>query len=441
MKQQELVVIGGGPAGVEAACTAAQAGRQVTLVSEGPVGGRAGWHSLLPSKVWLAAAAKARAEERLPNMEQILAAVAETKRTWNEQEARRLEALNVRVLDGLASFASDARLVVNDAAGRETAVFTGVPAIVAAGSVPFFPPALKPDGRRVLAPRFLSKLDHLPPRMLVIGAGATGCESAYLFNALGVEVTWIVDQFGILPQLHAPLGVALGVALEQQGVRAVRGQMVERLEREEERVTAVLVNGARYAADIAFVAIGRRPDWGRLNLPAAGLEPDQEGAFAVDAYGQTENPLVFLVGDAAGGAMTANKAEAQGRVAALRLCGRDTAPFNQLLVTQPVFTEPQVAQVGQLSGPNVAISRAPFAASLKGHMLPQEGFLDLAYDRQNGLVRGAAAFGPHAADLLAPVVVALKLGGALPELAELYGAYPTLSELPFKAARSALAGV
>jgi dihydrolipoamide dehydrogenase len=100
-----------------------------------------------------------------------------------------------------------------------------------------------------------------------------------------------------------------------------------------------------------------------------------------------------------------------------------------------VYTEPQVAQVGDVGGERSV--RVPFSQSLKSHLLSEgDGFLQLYYD-EGGRVLGAVAVGPHAADVLSPVAVAIRLGGSLDDLAELYAAYPSLSELPFTAARSA----
>jgi pyruvate/2-oxoglutarate dehydrogenase complex dihydrolipoamide dehydrogenase (E3) component len=439
--EKEILVIGGGPAGIEAAREAVKSGLSVTMVSAGPVGGRAGWHSLLPSKVWLAAAeeaqhgpSKTRSGPAPVDARAILGHLAAVKEAWNGQERASLDDLGVKVLQGTAVFAPGGVIRVLDGDEEATSRFKDIPAIVASGSVPVFPAALKPDGRRVIAPRLLSKLAQLPQNMLVIGAGATGCEAAYLFNALGVSVTWIVDQFGILPRFAPQVGEVLGDALRKQGVAIVSGEMVADLEREETRVTAVLTGGARYEAQMAFVAVGRRPDLDQLNLAAAGLEAGADGRIHIDEYGRTRNPSVYLVGDADGGVMTANKAQAQGRIAARRLAGKETAPYDERLVIQPVYTEPQAAQVGDVSGGTSL--PVPFSQSLKAHLLSEgEGFLQLYFDETGDRILGAAAVGPHAADVLSPVLMALKLGGRLEDLAALYAAYPSLSELPFSAAR------
>ena len=269
----------------------------------------------------------------------------------------------------------------------------------------------------------------------MVGAGATGCEAAYLFNARGVSVTWIVDQYGILPLFEKGAGEALGATLAEQGVNIVRGQMVAELEREEDGVTAVLTNGDRHEAEMAFVAVGRRADLDNLNLWTVGLEVGENGRIHVDEHGRTSNPRVYLVGDVDGGVMTANKAQAQGRIAARHLAGVPVMPFELSTLIQPVYTEPQVAQVGDVGGKTS--TRVPFGQSLKSHLLAEgDGFLQLYYD-EDGRVLGAVAVGPHAADVLSPVAVAIKLGGGLEDLAGLYAAYPSLSELSFIAAREA----
>lgn len=260
-----------------------------------------------------------------------------------------------------------------------------------------------------------------------------------MFNALGVEVTWIVDQFGILPLFDIEAGKALGRALQDQGVRIAAGQMVADLERGEASVTAVLVDGERFEADMAFVAIGRRPDWDGLNLQSAGLQAGEDGRIVVDGYGRTKNPFVYLAGDADGGVMTANKALAQGRIAARHIAGAAVEPFDLRTLIQPVYTEPQVAQVGVMDGGDgMKRERISFAQSLKSHLLHAgDGFLELAYDRTDGRVLGALAVGPHAADVLSPLAVAIKLQARTVDLAPIYGAYPSLGELPFIAAREA----
>ncbi len=439
---RQIVIIGGGPAGIEAARTAARAGANVTLISEGPVGGRAGWHSLLPSKVWLAAADSVGSMAESPyefagkaEASTVVAQIQAVKMQWNEQQADSLAALGVQTLTGVASFKSAQQVVVRDGEGQVVARCQGDAVIVAAGSVPIFPPQLKPDGRWVLAPRFAGELDALPGSMVVIGAGATGCEFVYLFNRLGVDVTWIVDAYGVLPAFDVDAGRLLAEVMETRGVNMARDQLAERIEAQAGGVTVITDQQRQFQADQAFVAIGRRPDLSRLDLEAIGLPVEAGTAPPVNGFGQTDLPGLYLVGDAAGAPMVANRAMAQARVAALHAAGSNPMPFLPETAIHAIYTEPQVAQVGTLTGDHVETITVPFDSVLKTHLLPeQEGFIKLAFT-QDRCVVGGVAVGPHAAEVLAPVALAVQMDASLNDLAALYPAHPTLSELAFVAAR------
>ncbi len=442
---RKIIIIGGGPAGIEAAKAAAKAGSRVTLISEGPVGGRAGWHSLLPSKVWLTAADTAGLlaesptmprESGRPSASAIVTQIQAVKESWNSQQAEALKSLGIEIINGMASFEAANRVLVKTEAGDEVAHVQGDSVIVATGSAPFFPPKLKPDGKRVLAPRFASKLDPLPKSVVVIGAGATGCEFTYLFNRLEVDVTWVVDPYGILPAFAPSAGQLLGQILENRGVKTVRDQFADKIEQTGAGVEVVTSTRERYQAETAFVAIGRKPDLTRLDLEAAGLPVEVGQSPPVDDFGRTAVPGLYLVGDAAGAPMVANRAMAQARIAGLHAAGAGPAPFRPDTVIAAIYTEPQVAQVGAVAGEGIETVEIPFDAALKTHLLPEpEGLVQLAYNHEQRVV-GGLAIGPHAADVLAPIALAIQLAASVDDLASLYGGHPTVSELAFMAARA-----
>jgi len=442
---KHIIVVGGGPAGIEAAKAAAKAGSQVSLISEGPVGGRAGWHSLLPSKVWLTAADTMGLLAESPVFAEaggqsdstaIVAQIQAVKESWNSRQVEELKSLGVEIVNGIASFESTDQVVVKNGEGQEVARLQGEAVIVATGSVPFFPPNLRPDGKRILAPRFAGKLDPLPKSVVVIGAGATGCEFTYLFNRLGVEVTWIVDPYGVLPAFAPSAGQFLGEILEKRGVKTIKEQFAERIDQTDDGVEVFASDGKRHPAEMAFVAIGRKPDLSRLNLEAAGLSVKTGQAPEVDGFGQSSVPGLYFVGDAAGPPMVANRAMAQARIAGLHAAGAKPASYRPDTVIAAIYTEPQVAQVGRVEGEDVQTIQMPFAAGLKTHLLPEDdGFVELAYDGDRRVV-GGLAVGPHAADVLAPIALAIQMNATLDDLASLYGAHPTVSELAFMAARA-----
>ena len=447
---RHVIVIGGGPAAIEAARSAAGAGAQSTLVSEEPLGGRAGWHSLTPSKVWLAAAdawglvSEARTLGIAvngvphPDPQAVLARIRTVASRWNARAQSDLEALGVTWVPGLASFSSPTEVLVTGDNQVEKVRLEADAVIVASGSVPRFPPDMRPDGRRVLAARFASGLESLPSSIVVVGGGATGSEFAYLFSRLGVDVTWLVTGRGVLPMFPAEAGELLGRVLIRRGVRLVRDARAARIELQGEGVAVVDREGGRYRAEAAFLAVGRLPDTARLNLTAAGLEPGASGALEIDDYCRTAVPGIYAAGDVTGLPMLANQAAVQAWVAGRHAAGVTTRPYRPETVVHAIYTEPQVAQVGAWNTQDEAVQtvRLPFEAGLKAHLLPgEEGFVQLAYSAVDGHVLGGLAVGSHAADVLAPVAVAVQMGAAIEDLAATGGANPTISELAFLAAR------
>ena len=445
---KQIIIIGGGPAGIEAAKAAAKAGASATIVSEGPVGGRSGWHSLLPSKVWLSAADAAgllaespfATSQEKPAPATILPHLQQIKQQWNTQQVEALKSLGVEIVTGQATFISANSVLVKDNEGQEVATLSGDAVILATGSVPFFPPKLKPNGKTVIAPRFMSALKSLPSSVIVVGAGATGTETVYLFNRLGVDVTWIVDQFGVLPGYPEAAGELMAEILAKRGVKIVQGKLADHFEENEDGgVTAVLQDSTRETADLAFVAIGRFADVGRLNVAAAGLAVPERHYPETNEYCQTAVSTIYAVGDAAGPPMVANRAMAMARVAGLHAAGADVGSYNPDAVVAAVYSEPQVAQVGVTSADDGSIqtTRLDFGAVMKAHLLGEvEGFVELTFDDERKVV-GGTAVGAHAGDVLAPVALAIQVGATLDDLAGIFAAHPTLSELAFATARNA----
>ncbi len=429
---KQIIIIGGGPAGIEAARAAALGDTAVTLITNAPIGGRAGWHSLLPSKVWLTAAdALAIPGTTPPTPGEILARIRQVKESWNAQQQAELAALGVQFETATAEFSNPTTLTLKDKDGNAIGERHPDVVIVATGSVPVFPPQMKPNGKQIIAPRFASALDSLPASMLVVGAGATGTEFVYLFNRLGVAVTWIVDEFGVLPSFDREAAAFLAEVLARRGVNGVAGRQVARMDTSEEGVTAVLTDGSTHFAQQAFLAIGRKPDVTGLNLAAAGLD-----GVEVDEYGRSAQPHIYFVGDATGAPMIANRAMAQAWVAGQHAAGLSPATFPPETVIRAIYSEPQVAEVGVMSGAGITSVKAPFSAGLKAHLLPEgHGFVKIGYEAGNGRITGAAVVGPHAADLAAPIAVAMRGGLTMAEFGALYGAHPTITELAFAAAR------
>ncbi len=457
-----VAVVGAGPAGITAAVEAARAGQRVVLVSDGPVGGRAMHASLLPSKVLihLAEQRRARGEKGLARPEVIADLTASIARIAEHQRARaaeRLEDGGVEHLSGAARFAGPRELEI-ERDGSVVARVVFERAIVASGSVPTFPPGFfgdepGPDGEIVFAPRFVSRMRSLSETMLVVGGGVTGTEMVCALQFLGVSVTWLLDDLGILPGFDRQLAGSLGDVLMERGVKIVHGKRVLSVLRDRtartpaESVLAKLDGGRTYAAERAFIAIGRRPDVARLRPEQAGLPLDATtGALVVDALGRTPVSGIYAVGDAAGPPYTVTKARAQAYAAARHATGSPVEPPRRDAWIEAVYTQPELARVGLTPG-EAARRGSPFELRVLGYDSSLRGVLEGAgidpHARgvievvlaEDGTVEGATAIGPHAAEVLAPLATAIHLGARLEALRGLFLGEPTLTALAIDALR------
>lgn len=444
-----LVVIGGGTVGVKAANMAAALGARVTLVSDGEIGGRTTWDSLVPSKVLLTAADTLGDAQRAlhrgvrlgqpeAHLQELMERIRQRAGQWADLQRQSLQQAGVQVLQGVASFRDASTLSVKSMEGVEVELPFDK-ALIATGSVPIFPPTMKPDGNRILAPRFVSQLRELPQHIIMVGGGVTGSEFAYLFRTLGSAVTVVTDMPRLLPRADEEVSTALEDSFTAQCIVIRLSAPVQAVELVEDGVEVTLASGERIQGSHAFIAIGRRADLDRLNLQAAGVESTPSGV-ATNEFMRTTASNIYAVGDAAGAPYTLNRGLAQAYVAVKHALGVATTRFRPEMVVEAVYTHPQVAQVGlteamaQQAGYEVTVKRSLYAHTFKAQLLGvTKGFVKVLEDRHSAKLLGASAFGEHAADVLAPVAVAIAQGVGIDALAPIFPAHPTFTEALFDA--------
>lgn len=412
-----LVVLGGGPAGIEAARAAAPHAN-VTLVSATAPGA---WRPLV-SQVWLAAVTAG-----MRDLLAIGARAARAAAAWQERCAVTLAALDVELLTGRARLVGPGQveLEADDASPARQLAADAV--IVACGAHDVFPAGLAPDQERIIGAAELDILTALPASVLVLGDGPSGFELCHIFSLLGTTVTWLVPDATPHSRLTPEVDGYLTRLLERQGVQLAPRANGAQLDTDAGGVTATTPEGASYQAEVAVLTTLRRSDPEALGLPAAQA--------ATDVYGQTKWRGVYLVDDDLEPA-TASVAMAQARAAALHAVRRSSAPADIRHIVRSFMAQPQVAKLGRLATEgahgSVTVALAEGAAAYV-HDTP-EGFLTLTWD-QAGRVAGALAVAPAAADLLAPLALAMRLGLRLDELTAGYAPHPSLGELVALAAR------
>jgi dihydrolipoamide dehydrogenase len=452
-----VIVVGGGPAALETARIGAGRGLHVTLVTGLPVGGRATFGSLLPSKIWLHAAevhpgaggtASAHAAAAptasahagaadggtAPDIPHITETIAREQQSWSEDGAARLESLGVRIVRGSARIRGAGRLTVTPESGEEHEV-SADRIVLATGSEPIFYDGMRPDGERIIAPRHTQKLTALPESLTMVGGGVTGCEYALAFAKLGTEVTLLSKSEQLLPRTDPEVSQALQAELERLGMTVRTGAAAASVERTGDATVVRLQDGNTYAAEYAFIATGRGPDVEALE--GAPERPDQldGGWIRTDRHGMSSLPWLYAVGDVTGPPLTANKAHAEARRAVSHIAGQaepDQGGPPELI--EAVYTQPQVAHIGpvrELAGRHdLTVYRNDYADILLPRIHEsRRGFLKLWCDPGGDEILGAAAIGEHAAELLSPVQLAMEHGLTRRQLTETPLAHPTFSEL------------
>lgn len=424
---KRIVVIGGGPAGIEAAKTTARLGGRVSLVCD-QVWGKKMSESVLWSKMWMQGA-----DEGTLSLD-VKARLNLAEVAWQKQLERTLIDLGVEILSGRGVFQAENMVSIFDENGQVMDARSADAVIIATGGVPVFPPGFEPDGERVFAPHVIDQLDAPPKDMIVIGDGGPGIVYVDALSRLGVKVTWLGAGKRLFPTWPQSVGDYFYDVFKQRGVSMFLGQIASRMECDDTGVTVTMPDGETHRASTALVAIGYRPNLEALNLKAAGLEIDERGRVQVDNFGRTDNAHIYIAGEAVGFG-TANTSMAQGRIAAMHAMGAKVEPFCLDHILVGFETQPNVVVVGRFDTADVSTMQVSYASGWKateqGH--PQ-GFVELGYDSQGRVVWGVAV-GVQAGDVLAPVGVAIQMGATVDDLAGVYGMHPSLSEVVFEAAR------
>ena len=430
----DVAVIGGGPAGVAAAKEAARAGMAVALVDAEGVGGRAARATTIPMRMLGRAADAGRTD-----WDVIRGEIDERTRAWSERVALGLEDAGVELVRGRARFASPTSLAIDDGP-----TITFERAVIAAGAAPATLPGAPPDGRALFVPDQLVELASLPEEAMVIGGGSAGAELADALSRMGVRVTWVMDELGLLPRFDRELAEAVGDVLMSRGVKLVHDKPVGDVSIGAPGVLAKLEGGRTYAAPIAFSAVGSRPSVAHLGLEAAGVELDALGAIHVDEACATSAPHVYAAGDVTGKTGDVAGAEAMGRAAGRRAAGSE-ASFDASWIPRVAYTTPEIAQVGigadQAAGREVILHTLRLEESIAGQLAgigerPEaKGFVRLICASEDGRLLGASALGPGAASAVSAAALALALGATDAALAGGAAATPSALEAMVRALR------
>jgi dihydrolipoamide dehydrogenase len=444
----DVIVIGAGAAGVEAALVAAASGARVTVVSDGPVGGTCVHSGCVPSNVMLHAA-EAHAREAASGHWFDLAAVQLAAGRVAERMAsgaqRSLSSAGVELVTGRARLTPGGVRVTGAAGDRD---LTAAATIIATGAKTRVPDLGQPVGdKRVLSSTDALSLDKLPKRAAVVLGGPLGLEWASFLSNAGAEVTVLEEAETLRSVDDEEAATYLADVLSRRGIQVRTGTRVARLTCSAEEVVLSLETDGDVgdlAVDAVVFGDFRTPDTASLGLDAIGVKTDAAGAVIVDPMMRTSIPRIYAAGDATGAPYFAARARAQGRVAAQN-CTGDGIAFRERAVPRALHTTPEAASVGITPaeaaglGIKTAVGYAEFATSPRAMALGEsDGIVKLLADTATGEILGASIIGADAADLIALIALAVDNELTVEDLARMPGAHPSLAELVAQAATGAL---
>jgi len=456
-----IVIMGGGPAGYEAALVAAQHGSDVTVVERDGMGGACVLDDCVPSKTLIASAGIRVELHRAPelgltadrqsvgvDLPMVNSRVRSLAQAQSADVRARVEREGIRVIRGTATFAEGLpaartpHVVVattDDGAAEELSADV---VLISTGATPRVLDDAKPDGERILNWRQLYDLPELPEHLVVVGSGVTGAEFVSAYVEMGARVTLVSSRDRVLPGEDADAAAVLQEVFAERGVQILAQARADSVRRDGDGVLVTLADGRTVSGSHALMTVGSVPNTTDLGLEKIGIETDRGGFIPVDRVSRTSVPGVYAAGDCTGVLMLASVAAMQGRIAMWHALGEGVAPIKLKTVAAAVFTRPEIATVG-ISQRAIDAGEVP----ARTIMLPlstnprakmqglRRGFVKLFCRPATGVVVGGVVVAPVASELILPIALAVQNGLTVADLAHTFSVYPSLSGSIIEAGR------
>lgn len=448
-----IVIIGGGPAGYEAALVAAQHGAAVSLIDSDGIGGACVLFDCVPSKTFIASTGIRTDMRRATDLgisldpssatislPEINSRVKNLAQVQSSDIRARLQSVGVQLLSGKAELidrqigmaAHQVRATLT--AGEEKILDADV-VLIATGASPRVLPGAVPDGERILTWRHLYDLEELPSHLVVVGSGVTGAEFVSAYTEMGVKVTLVSSRDRVMPHEDADAALVLEDVLAERGVTLVKHARADAVERTEDGgIVVKLSDGRTVHGSHALMAVGSTPNTEGLGLEKVGIELGQGGYLRVDRVSRTAVSGIYAAGDCTGLLPLASVAAMQGRIAMYHALGEGVSPIKLKTVASAVFTRPEIANVGVSQA---AIDNGEVPA--RTVMLPlntnprakmsglRRGFVKIFCRPATGVVIGGVVVAATASELILPIAIAVQNNLTVNDLAQTFSVYPSLS--------------
>jgi dihydrolipoamide dehydrogenase len=441
----KLVVIGGGPAGYVAAITAAQTGKDVTLIDEADLGGTCLNVGCMPTKSLLESAEV----YNIVNHAQRFGVLVDKQSIsidWNQIQTRKSQIVvqlvqgiqylmkknKIKVIKGKGKFETDHRLRVTQR--NKEAIVDGEQFIIAAGSEPTELPFAPFDGEWILNSSHAMSLENIPASLLIVGGGVIGCEFASIYSRLGTKVTIVEMALQLLPGEDEDIASILREKLENDGVEIFTGAALKGLNNYKKQASFEYEGSMHEVTpEFVLVSVGRKPRVQDLGLEKAGVQFSNKG-ITVNEHMQTNIAHIYAAGDIIGGIQLAHVAFHEGTTAALHASGEDVK-VNYHAVPRCIYTAPEIASVGlsekgaREQYGDILIGEFPFTANGKALILGEQmGKVKIIVEPKYQEIVGISIIGPRATELIGQGTVMIHTEVTADIMRDYIAAHPTLSE-------------
>jgi pyruvate/2-oxoglutarate dehydrogenase complex dihydrolipoamide dehydrogenase (E3) component len=448
----DVVVIGGGSAGLSAAAAAREAGAKVALIEAGMMGGECPNYACVPTKSMLAAAVRyddirrnaaafgihaAKLQFDLASMMERKDAVVRAM-TGGRRLEKILDAEGVTVIRGTAVFLDDESIRVGDR------VISAKAFVIATGSVPAIPPVANIEAIDYWTPREVTSMKALPESVAVLGSGPIGAEFATFFSLIGVPTAVFDVSERMLPREDAEAGALAQKLLRDRGVVVHLKTKVLSVTKEKRGVRLTYQTGSAprktMHVDRVIVAAGRRPNLDGLMIEKAGVKRDDHGRVVLDGSLRAKGTQCFLAGDVTGLIPFTHTAHAGGvcvgaNAAALAKKKKPSAKIDFSVVPYVIFVAPELATVGK-TAEALAATKQQFTVwkfpvgALGRAVIERErtGVLKVFVEKKTGRILGATMLGDRAGEAIHELALAMYADVPFSKVQSMIHAYPTMSE-------------
>lgn len=436
-KQYDLIVIGGGAAGLTASGVAVSMGAKTMMVEKDKLGGDCTWHGCIPSKVLLNQAKKSFMTGKPGNFTLIKKKLDSIRQTVYEDADHpdKFREMGIDVEEGEALFLDKHTIQITSKDGHQAMVSSRY-FVIATGSSAFVPPIDGVNQIPYLTNQTLFDLEKRPESMIIIGAGPIGTEMSQAFQRLGTKVT-VVDMLdGILKNDEPEHAELLKHQLEQEGVSYRLETVVKSIRGDENRVIVTIEKDGKreqLEAEKLLMATGRKADFRNLNLEAAGIETNGHG-ITINEKCRTSRRNIYAAGDVTGCYQFTHMSEHMAKVAVSNALLKFPMKIDHRHVPWCTYTDPEIAHVGaspkQLDKNGTSYEIYNFPYNMIDRAITDEattGRIRIYAKKWSGRILGADVVGAHAGEMISHYALAMKNGISLKQISDTIYPYPSYS--------------